>query len=143
MQSETETHDTTNNKAGIPSLIGGIFQDCIDLITKELAAARLEVREEFEKAKSAVLLMAIGGGALMVGIFLLCLMAVHLLQNLTGLELWICYALVGAVLALVGIITLYSAKQRAATTRLVPTDSVQDAKEDARWITRKVKYDAR
>jgi Putative Actinobacterial Holin-X, holin superfamily III len=139
---EPEIRDT-NNKPGIPSLIGGIFQDSIDLVTKELAAARLEIREEIEKGKAAVLLLALGGGALMVGIFLLCLMLVHLLQNLSGLELWICYAIVGGVLALAGIITLYSAKQRVATTSLVPTDSVQDAKEDARWITRKVKYDAR
>lgn len=139
---ETETHNT-NNKVGIPSLIGGIFQDGIDLLTKELAAARLEIREELEKGKSAVALMAVGGGAVLVGILLLCLMLVHLLQSLSGFELWICYAIVGAALALAGIITLYSAKQRVATTNLVPMDSVQDAKEDARWITRKVKYDAR
>ena len=137
----TAPHDA--NKPGIPSLIGGIFQDAIDLVSKELTAAKLEIREELEKTKSAVLLMAVGGGALMVGILLLCLMLVHLLQNITGFELWICHAIVGAVLALVGIILLYSAKQRAATTSLVPTDSVQGAKEDARWITRKVKYDAR
>jgi uncharacterized protein YacL len=137
----TAPHDA--NKPGIPSLIGGIFQDAIDLVSKELTAAKLEIREELEKTKSAMLLLAVGGGALMVGILLLCLMLVHLLQNITGFELWICHAIVGAVLALVGIILLYSAKQRAATTSLVPTDSVQGAKEDARWITRKVKYDAR
>ena len=137
----TTPHDA--NKPGIPSLIGGIFQGAIDLVSKELTAAKLEIREELEKTKSAVLLMAVGGGALMVGILLLCLMLVHLLQNITGFELWICHAIVGAVLALVGIISLYSAKQRAATTTLVPTDSVQGAKEDARWITRRVKYDAR
>jgi len=137
----TAPHDA--NKPGIPSLIGGIFQDAIDLVSKELTAAKLEIREELEKTKSAMLLMAVGGGALMVGILLLCLMLVHLLQNITGFELWICHAIVGAVLALVGIILLYSAKQRAAATSLVPTDSVQGAKEDARWITRKVKYDAR
>ena len=137
----TTPHDA--NKPGIPSLIGGIFQDAIDLVSKELTAAKLEIREELERTKSAVLLMAVGGGALMVGILLLCLMLVHLLQNITGFELWICHAIVGAVLALVGIISLYSAKQRAATTTLVPTDSVQGAKEDARWITRRVKYDAR
>ena len=138
-----ETEPNSANKLGIPSLVGGIFQDGIDLLTKELAAARLEIREELEKAKAAVLLMAVGGGALMVGIFLLCLMLVHLLQSLTGWELWICYAVIGAVLALAGIVTLYSAKQRAADTSLIPTDSVKDAKGDAQWIKRKVKYDAR
>jgi uncharacterized protein YacL len=137
----TAPHDA--NKPGIPSLIGGIFQDAIDLVSKELTAAKLEIREELEKTKSAVLLMAVGGAALIVGILLLSLMLVHLLQNITGFDLWICHAIVGAVLALVGIISLYSAKQRAATTSLVPTESVQGAKEDARWITRKVKYDAR
>jgi len=137
----TAPHDA--DKPGIPSLIGGIFQDAIDLVSKELTAAKLEIREELEKTKSTVLLMAVGGAALMVGILLLCLMLVHLLQNITGFELWICHAIVGAVLALVGIISLYSAKQRAATTSLVPTDSVEGAKEDARWITRRVKYDAR
>jgi uncharacterized protein YacL len=137
----TAPHDA--NKPGIPSLIGGIVQDAIDLVSKELTAAKLEIREELEKTKSAVLLMAVGGAALIVGILLLSLMLVHLLQNITGFELWICHAIVGAVLALIGIISLYSAKQRAATTSLVPTDSVQGAKEDARWITRKVKYDAR
>jgi uncharacterized protein YacL len=137
----TAPHDA--NKPGIPSLIGGIVQDAIDLVSKELTAAKLEIREELEKTKSAVLLMAVGGAALIVGVLLLSLMLVHLLQNITGFELWICHAIVGAVLALIGIISLYSAKQRAATTSLVPTESVQGAKEDARWITRKVKYDAR
>ena len=138
-----ESEPNSANKLGIPSLVGGIFQDGIDLLTKELAAVRLEIREELEKAKAAVLLMAVGGGALMVGIFLLCLMLVHLLQSLTGWELWICYAVIGAVLALAGIVTLYSAKQRAADTSLIPTDSVKEAKGDAQWIRRKVKYDAR
>jgi hypothetical protein len=101
------------------------------------------MREELEKVKSTVLFMAVGGGALMIGIVLLCLMLVHLLQSITGFELWICHAIVGAVLALAGIVALYRVKQRAATTTLLPTDSVQDVKEDARWITRKVKYDAR
>jgi uncharacterized protein YacL len=137
----TAPHDA--NKPGILSLIGGIVQDAIDLVSKEVTAAKLEIREELEKTKSAVLLMAVGGAALIVGILLLSLMLVHLLQNITGFELWTCHAIVGAVLALIGIISLYSAKQRAATTSLVPTDSVQGAKEDARWITRKVKYDAR
>src|SRR5918996_982140 len=132
-----ETEPNSANKLGIPSLVGGIFQDGIDLLTKELAAARLEIREELGKAKSAVMLMALGGGALMVGIFLLCLMLVHLLQSLMGWELWICYAVIGTVLALAGIVTLYSAKQRAAETSLIPTDSVKDAKGAAQWITRK------
>jgi hypothetical protein len=138
---KTEPHDI--NKPGIPALISGIIQDAVNLVSKELAAARLEIREEVDKAKSAAVLMGVGAGALVIGGILLCLMLVHLLQTLTDFDLWICYGIVGLTLGLVGVIILYSAKQRASETRLVPTRSVENAKEDARWITHRVKYDAK
>jgi len=131
------------NKPSISSLISGIILDTATLINKEFAAARLEIRGEVNKAKSAVLLMGIAGGALMIGAILLCLMMVHLLQTLTAFDLWICYAIVGAVLSIFGIIVLYAAKQRAGKTSLVPARSVQNTKEDARWITSRVKFDAK
>ncbi len=53
------------NRPSIPSLVGGIFKDAINLISNELTAARLEVYDELEKAKSAVLLISLGAGALM------------------------------------------------------------------------------
>jgi hypothetical protein len=52
---KTEPHDI--NKPGIPALISGIIQDAVNLVSKELAAARLEIREEVDKAKSAAVLM--------------------------------------------------------------------------------------
>jgi hypothetical protein len=138
---KTEPHGM--NKPGIPTLISGIFQDALNLVSKELEAARLEIRQEVDKAKSAAVLMGLGAGAAAIGSILLCLMLVHLLQTLTQFDLWICYGIVGITLCLVGIIILYSAKQRANDTSLVPTKSVENAKEDARWITHRVKYDAR
>ena len=127
------------NKPSISSLINGIIQDAVTLISKEFTAARLEIRGELDKAKSAALLMGFGAGALVVGTILLCFMAVHLVQTLIGFELWICYAIVGGTLAAVGIVILYFAKRRAGSTSLVPARSVENAKEDARWITQRVK----
>jgi len=128
---------------GIMSLVGGIFRDASDLIAKEIAAAKLEMRAEIDNIKSTAVLMGVGLVALLVGIILLSLMLVYLLQEYAALDLWICYAIVGGGISLLGIIVLLFGKQRAAKSNLVPTASIENAKEDARWITRRVKYDTR
>jgi len=131
------------SKPGIMKLVGGILRDASDIISKEMMAARLEMRAEVDKAKSTAMLMGMGAVALIIGSTLLALALVNLLQRFSGLELWICYAIVGAVISGIGLIILYMGKQRAARTNLVPTASIEKAKEDARWITRSVKYETR
>jgi hypothetical protein len=113
------------------------------LINKEFVAARLEVTEELQKAKSAALLIGLAAGALMIGTILLCLMLVYLLNSLARFDLWICYGIVGGTLAIIGAIVLFAAKRRASQTRLVPARTVENTKEDARWITSRVKFDAK
>ena len=68
-------------RASIPSLVVGIIKDAISLVSNEVTAARLEVYDELEKVKSAVLLISLGAGALMVGSIFLGHMLVHLLQK--------------------------------------------------------------
>jgi hypothetical protein len=131
------------NKPGIMELVSGILRDASEIISKEMLAARLEMREELDKVKSTVMLMGMGAAALMIGGILLALTLVYLLQEFSGLDLWICYAIVGFVISAAGGMILYAGKRRAAETSLVPTESIEKAKEDARWITRSVKYEAR
>jgi hypothetical protein len=134
------------NDAGKPSimeLVGGILRDATDIIAKEMMAARLEMRHELEKVKSTAMLVGIAVAALMIGGILLALTLVYLLQEFSGLDLWICYGVVGAFFSGVGLIVLFMGKQRAAATNLVPTESIEKAKEDARWITRNVRYETR
>lgn len=135
--------DVEAKNSGIMSLVSGILRDASDLISKEVAAAKLEMREELENAKSTAVLMGIGLVALLVGIILLMLALVYVLQQYTALDLWVCYAIVGGAISLLGIIVLLFGKQRAANTKVVPMTTIENAKEDARWITRKVKYDTR
>ena len=131
------------SRPSISSLISGILRDATELIFKQMVAARLEMREEVANAKSTAVLMALGAVALMVGSILLALTVVYVLQAYSGLELWLCYGVVGAVIFLVGLMILFMGKRRAARTSLVPTTTIENAKEDARWITRSVKYDTR
>jgi hypothetical protein len=125
--------------SSILSLITGIIQDAVVLISKEFAAAQLEIHDELDRAKSVALLTGVGAGALVAGTVLLCLMLVYLLQTLTGFDLWRCYALVGGMVIGVGVIILWYAKRQAGGAKLMPARSVEKAKEDARWITHRVK----
>jgi hypothetical protein len=131
------------NKPGIMGLVSGILRDATEIISKEMMAARLEMREELEKIKSTAMLMGLGAVALMVGSILLALTIVYLIQEFSGLDLWICYAIVGVVISGIGVTILYVGKQRAAETNVVPTESIEKAKEDAQWITRNVKYETK
>ena len=130
-------------KPGIMKLVSGILRDGTDIVAKEIMAARLEMRDELDKAKSSAVMIGTGAGALLIGGILLVLMLVYLLQEFSGLDLWICYGIVGGLISLIGFIVLSVGKQRAAVTNLVPKESIEKAKEDARWITRNVKYETR
>ena len=130
-------------KPGIMELVSGIVRDATDIISKEMMAARLEMRDELNKVKSMAVLIGIGAVALMIGGILLALTLVYLLQELSELDLWICYAIIGGLISGVGLIALLVGKQRPAATNLVPNESIENAKEDARWITRNVKYEMR
>jgi hypothetical protein len=130
-------------KPGIMELVSGILRDGTEIVAKEIMAARLEMRDELDKAKSSAVMIGTGAGALLIGGILLVLMLVYLLQEFSGLDLWICYGIVGGLISLIGFIVLSVGKQRAAVTNLVPKESIEKAKEDARWITRNVKYETR
>jgi putative superfamily III holin-X len=130
-------------KPGIMELVSGILRDATDIISKEVMAAKLEMRAELDKAKSIAVLMGVGAVALLVGTILLAFTLVYLLQEFSGLDLWACYAIITVVFCATGLIILLMGKRRAAATNLVPTESIEKAKEDARWITRSVKYETR
>lgn len=130
-------------KPSISTLVSGILHDASELISKEILAARLEMREELANVKSTALLMGAGAACLLLGGMLLLFAIVHALEEYTELSLWACFAIVAAVLVGAGVSVLLAGKRRAAETSLVPTTSIENAKEDARWITRSVKYETR
>jgi hypothetical protein len=135
--------EDTTGKPSISSLVNGILRDASELISKEIMAARLEMREELANAKSTLVLVGLGAACLLLGGILLLFTVVYLLEEYTELKLWACFAIVAGIVLAAGISVLLAGKRRAAETNLVPTNSIENAREDARWITRSVKYETR
>lgn len=97
---------------GFSSLISGILRDAKDLVIQGAALAKLEVKDELRKAKSAAIAAGIGLGTAAIGGILLILMVVHLLAASTEIPLWGSYGIVGGVLLVVGGILFAAGKSK-------------------------------
>ena len=125
----------TDRRPSVAALLDGLWNDVKTLVVQELRLAVHEVQEEMGKAKSAAVSLAAGIGLVAVGGLLLILMLVHLLQALTDLPLWACYAIVGGAISGAGAWLMLRAKNTAEDIHVVPIRTVQTMKENVSWIT--------
>jgi len=119
----------------LTSLVSGIVGDLQTLIRQEIQLARTEVKQEWEKTKTAAGAMAAGAALLLLTAFLLCFTLVYALQALApGLPLWACYAIVTACLGLLGGILVVVGRSKAAQVHVVPPQTAETMKENVQWI---------
>ena len=129
--------DTTTNRndsSSFGSLISGILQDAQTLIAKEIAAAKIELKQEMSKGIKAGVSLGIGGFLLVVGFILLTLMIVFVISTYTPIPLWGSLGIVGLVYCVAGAIALIIGKRKVTEVKPVPEDTLQHTKEDVRYI---------
>lgn len=120
--------------ASVSALLSGIVGDAQELVRKEIALARQEIREEISAAKEAATALAIAGGVLAVGgLFLIVTLALGL-ADLLNWPTWAGFGIVGLVFGLVGAILLSSARQKLKQINPVPERTVETMKENIEWI---------
>ena len=115
-------------------LISGIVGDAQDLVRKEIALARQEVREELGAAKAAGIKLGIAGTVLAIGGLLLVLAVAQGIADLFNWPTWAGYALVGVILAIVGGVLLSAAQRQIKNINPVPERTVETMKENVEWI---------
>jgi protein-S-isoprenylcysteine O-methyltransferase Ste14 len=118
----------------VSTLISGIVGDAQELVRKEIALARQEVREEINTAKDAGIKLAIASAVLAVGGLLLVLTLAQALADLLDLPVWVGYGIVGLVLAIAGYILLSAAQKRMKEISPVPEKTIETMKENVEWI---------
>ena len=84
----------------IPDLIRNLATDLSDLLGKEIALAKAEVRENVSEVQTSVASAATGGAIAMAGLVILLLSAVYGLSNLV--DPWLAALIVGATALVVG-----------------------------------------
>jgi uncharacterized membrane protein YqjE len=130
------TNLQTGSEPSLTSVVTGIIGDFQELIKQQLALFKAELKEDLRKTKEASVSLVCGVALLSLGSVLLCFMAVHLLEWAfrPHLELWVCYLIVGSVLAAVGGGLTYFAwtEFRSVTAE----QSVQSIEENLEWKTK-------
>jgi len=118
----------------VAQLLSGIVGDAQELVRKEIALARQEIREELDAAKSAGIKLGIAGGVLAVGGLLLVLAIAQGIADLFNWPTWAGYALVGVLLAIAGGILFSAAQRQIKEIRPMPERTVETMKENVEWI---------
>lgn len=138
-----ETQVPASSEPSFSHLVKGIVDDVGDLIKQQIQFAKKEVQTDLHKSKEAAVVLAIGVGALFLGILFAGFMAVHLLHWLTAppgadpasLPLWSCYAIVcvpclGSAAALIR-----AGRKKFASFNPLPDQTAETMKENVQWIT--------
>ena len=120
------------------TLIRGILNDLRTLIREEIALARVEMREQAGRARSAALSFGIAAAALAFGaIFLLVAMALGI-ANLLGWPAWTGFLIMALLLCIGGYFTLSSGRKQLASVHAVPEETVTTLKENSEWIAKRL-----
>lgn len=122
----------------IRGLVRGILGDIRTLIREEIALARVEMREQVGRARTAAVSFGIAAGALAFGgIFLLIAIAMGI-ANLLNWPTWTGFLIVAVLLSIVGVVTLSSGRKQIRTVHAVPEETVTTLKENSEWIAKRL-----
>lgn len=122
----------------IGGLLRGILIDVRELVREELALARLEMREQANRARLAIAILAAAAVALALGtVFLLIAMANGIAYAL-GWPVWAGYLVVALLLAIAGTVGLTAGRQRLRNVTPLPHETVATLKENSQWIAKRL-----
>lgn len=119
------------NGRTVPEVLQDIVGNIQEIIRSELRLAKVEVRHEAAKAKSPVIMSAMGGalGLYALGFLLLTAM----LAMATVMTMWMAALIIGAVLAVASMGLIGAAKARFKHVNAVPERTIESIKENVQW----------
>ena len=122
----------------IGGLLRGILMDLRTLIREEIALARVEIREQAGRARTAAMSFGIAAAALLFGgTFLLVALATGIAEVL-GWPLWAGFLVVAVILSVIGFFMLSSGRKQLRTIHAVPEQTVSTLKENSEWIAKRL-----
>jgi hypothetical protein len=126
--------ETRSSGFGFMNLFSGILDDAKVLMRQEAQLLKDEIKLEVSKAGRAASGFGIGAALAGVGALFLLLMLVHGLHEWLLWPLWVCYGLVGATIAGIGIGLIVNAQSLAGSVHATPRRSLHAMKENVQWI---------
>jgi MFS family permease len=122
----------------IGGLLRGILMDVRELIREELALARVELREQAGRARTAAVSFGIAAAALMFGgAFLLIAIATGI-ADLLDWPVWAGFLVIAVLLSIVGLVMLAAGRRKLQEVHAVPEETIATLKENSQWIAKRL-----
>jgi len=136
--SSTATGPTTGTvtEPSIGSLFTDLTEDMAKLVRQEIELARVETMQKVNRGMRSIIMMAAGGFVAYAGFILLLIAVGIVLANI--MPLWLSMLIVGVVVLIVGSILIGSGRSSLSNMTVVPENTVESIKEDARWAKEQV-----
>ncbi|MCB8887959.1 phage holin family protein [Vreelandella malpeensis] len=125
-------HESTTQGSSVGTLLTTLTRELTGLVRNEAELAKAEVSEKTHQALTAIAAIAIAGAVIFAGFLVLLAAAVFLLNDLLPPEMtpWLSAVIVGAVVALIGMIMLGTGLNRIKAQSLAPRRTLQSLKDD-------------
>lgn len=133
----TRGHDSGGPDRSPSALIGQLFTDFSDLLSKEIALAKGELAENISAKVAGVASMAVAGALLLAALMTIIAGTVFLIASF-GLALHWSAFIVGGVLAVVGFIVFSMGKSKLSGDTL-PMRSMTQVQRDVRVVKEQMK----
>jgi hypothetical protein len=127
----------TDSEPKVTTLLSGILEDARHLLAQQLTLFQVEIKNDFRHAISAFLPLMAGGAVFLVALLILAFGAAHFISWRFTLPTWAGFAIVGGVIAVIGLVLLIWGKMKLDTFNPLPEKSMEGLKENIQWKTKK------
>lgn len=141
----TEDVEVRRNDEGLPTLLGRLGDDVMELGNSQLALFKVEIQEEVRAFARGAAMISFGAVIATVGFALLNVavaLGVSTLFANANFSQPASYALgfvvTGAFYLLVGTVVVLAIKSRLAAQRLVPRRTVEELRKDKEWLKKEL-----
>jgi uncharacterized membrane protein YqjE len=132
----TTSDSSTDSEPSIGDLFTGLTEDMTRLLRQEIELARVETTQKINRTMRSVIMLAAGGFVAYAGLILL-LIAVAIGLSY-WMPLWLSTLIVSVVALVVGAVLIGSGRSSLSNLTVVPENTVESIKEDARWAKEQV-----
>lgn len=120
-------------------LLTELSQQTTTLLRKEVALAKSEASESMSKVTSGIASLVISAVVLLAGLMLLLNALVFGLADIwTELELWHSFLIVGAIVAIIGLILYQKGKSNLSSDSLAPSRTIESVQRDKTTVQERV-----
>jgi uncharacterized membrane protein YqjE len=109
-----------------------LAQESATLIKQEMQLARAEMQDSIRTITRGAMMLAIGGGLLLVGLLALTAFLIVILGQALA-NYWLGALLVGLAYAAIGAALVMNGKNRLKGSDLKPEQTIRSLQEDKRW----------